>query len=66
MAIVDVYDTLVSDRAYRKAFTHEEAVRIIMEDAGWHFDPSIAEVFCEIQDQIAAAGVQLSSQSDRG
>jgi len=45
MAVADVYDALVSDRPYKKAFSHEKAVEIIMEDAGKHFDPKIAEVF---------------------
>jgi putative two-component system response regulator len=52
MAIADVYDALVSDRPYKKAFTHEKAVSIIMEDAGKHFDPKIADVFFEINDKF--------------
>jgi len=55
MAVIDVYDALVSDRPYKKAFEHEKAVRIIMEDAGSHFDPAIAEVFDNISDDILAA-----------
>jgi putative two-component system response regulator len=50
MAIVDVYDALVSERPYKKALSDEEAVRIIMEGAGSHFDPKIAEVFYEVKD----------------
>jgi len=64
MAVIDVYDSLVSDRPYRKAFAHEDAVRIIMEDAGGRFDPSIAEVFDEIQDKIAAATVDMYLHGD--
>ncbi|MCL2042756.1 MAG: response regulator [Treponema sp.] len=45
MAIVDVYDALISERPYKKAFTHEEAVRIITEGSGKHFDPALVEVF---------------------
>jgi putative two-component system response regulator len=45
MAIVDVYDALVSERSYKKAFTDEEAVKIIMDNAGTHYDPKIAAVF---------------------
>ncbi|MCL2819280.1 MAG: diguanylate cyclase [Oscillospiraceae bacterium] len=55
MAVIDVYDALVSDRPYKKAFSHEKAVSIIMEDAGTHFDPSIADVFNNINDKIEAA-----------
>ncbi|MDR3013598.1 MAG: response regulator [Chitinispirillales bacterium] len=55
MAIIDVYDALVSERPYKKAFTHEKAVSIIMEDAGKHFDPNIANVFNEINRLVMAA-----------
>jgi len=55
MAVIDVYDALVSDRPYKKAFSHEKAVSIIMEDSGTHFDPNIAEVFNKINDKIEAA-----------
>jgi len=52
MAIVDVYDALVSERPYKKAFTHEEAVKIIMDGAGTQFDPEIAKLFYENKDQF--------------
>ena len=45
MAIVDVYDALVSERPYKKAFSHETAVDIIVGEAGQHFDPLLVEVF---------------------
>ena len=54
MAIVDVYDALVSDRPYKKAFTHEEAVRIIEDGAGTHFDPKIVATFSSMKEQFAA------------
>ena len=52
MAIVDVYDALVSQRPYKKPFTEDDAVRIIMENAGKQFDPVIANVFFEVRDQF--------------
>ncbi|MDR2696624.1 MAG: response regulator [Deltaproteobacteria bacterium] len=52
MAVVDVYDALVSERPYKKAFTGREAVGIIMADAGKRFDPNIARVFSEVQARI--------------
>jgi len=55
MAIIDVYDALVSDRPYKKAYSHEKAVSIIMNDSGTHFDPKIAEVFDKVSDKIEAA-----------
>jgi putative two-component system response regulator len=54
MAIVDVYDALVSERPYKKAFTEDEAIRIIMDGAGKQFDPFIADLFLEVRDQFSA------------
>jgi putative two-component system response regulator len=45
MAIADVYDALISMRPYKKTFTHEEAVRIIIEGSGTQFDPALVELF---------------------
>jgi len=52
MAIADVYDALVSDRPYKVAFTHEEAVKIILEEKGTHFDPDLVDVFLKISDKF--------------
>ena len=59
MAVVDVYDALVSERPYKKAFSDEEAVRIIMENAGTHYDPKIAQVFFEVKDKFKAVRTEL-------
>jgi len=48
MAIADVYDALVSDRPYKKGFSHEKAVEIIIEGRGTQFDQKIVDVFVEI------------------
>jgi len=57
MALADVYDALVSDRPYKKAFSHEEAVKIITESRGSHFDPAIVDVFLEVSDVFAEEGL---------
>jgi putative two-component system response regulator len=45
MALVDVYDALVSERPYKKAFPPEQAIRIISEGSGIQFDPALIGVF---------------------
>jgi len=45
MALADVYDALTNDRPYKKAFAHSEAVDIIKNGDGTHFDPHIVEIF---------------------
>jgi HD-GYP domain-containing protein (c-di-GMP phosphodiesterase class II) len=54
---VDVYDALVSERPYKKPFTHEEAVKIIMEGAGTQFDPEIAGLFYHRKELFEAVRV---------
>jgi response regulator RpfG family c-di-GMP phosphodiesterase len=45
MAIADVYDALVSERVYKKAIPHEEAIALIVSESGRHFDPALVKVF---------------------
>ncbi|MDD5465539.1 MAG: HD-GYP domain-containing protein, partial [Candidatus Omnitrophica bacterium] len=48
IAVADVYQALVSDRPYRKAYSKKEALKIIQEGAGTQFDPEIVKIFLEI------------------
>ena len=52
IALVDVYEALVSDRPYKPAFSHKEAVEIIADNGGTHFDPALVEVFVKVADQF--------------
>ena len=52
MAIADVYDALISDRPYKKAFSHETACEIIEKDSGTHFDPTLVEIFKKVKDHF--------------
>ncbi len=51
VGLADIYDALRSKRSYKRAFTHEEAYRIIVEGDGrvepHHFDPDVLKVFIE-------------------
>ena len=52
MAVADVFDALVSERCYKRAFTFDEAMNIIKKDAGTHFDPQVAEAFIDASDEV--------------
>ena len=52
MAVVDVYDALVSRRVYKPAMGHEAALSIIAEGSGTHFDPLVVEGFMGIAGQL--------------
>ena len=62
-AIADVYDALTSERPYKKAFSHEEAFRIISEGSGSHFDPDIAAVFLKMGSEIREIRDRLSESA---
>jgi len=63
MAVADVYDALVSQRPYKKAFTHEEAVTIIKKDSGTHFDPKIVEAFENVADDFWVELMRFSTNA---
>jgi len=52
MAIIDVYDALVSERPYKKAFSHDEAISIINEGKNSQFDPVLTDIFISIKDKF--------------
>ena len=48
VAIADVFDALTTDRVYRKAFAVEEAVAMMRDERGKHFDPVLLDAFLEV------------------
>jgi putative two-component system response regulator len=45
MALVDVFETLISSRPYKKSFSPGEALRIIKAGKGSQFDPVLTDAF---------------------
>jgi putative two-component system response regulator len=60
MAIADVYDAIISKRAYKERRDPDEAARIIVEGSGTHFDPLLVEVFKEIAPLFADTAQRFS------
>jgi len=48
VAVADVFDALTTDRVYRGGFTVEEAVEMMLEQRGRHFDPVLLDAFMEV------------------
>jgi CHASE2 domain-containing sensor protein len=49
VAVVDVYDALVSKRIYKERLPHEVAMRMIVEKRGIHFDPDVVDAVVRVQ-----------------
>ena len=60
MSIADVYDALISERPYKAAYPHEEAMRIIADGSGAQFDPDLVELFLSVSVQIKEVGERKS------
>ena len=48
IAIADAFDSMVSNRAYRKSLSPDEALKVIEQSAGKQFDPNLVEIFKSI------------------
>lgn len=60
VAIADVFDALTSHRVYRKAFSVEKAVEMMLDQADRHFDPVLLHKFMEVLD---SSGVDARTRS---
>ena len=59
VAVLDVYDALVHPRVYRPALPEAEALRILEEGKGRHFDPVILDLFMEALPDIRAICAEI-------
>ncbi len=53
-AVADVFDALTSDRPYRTRLAPDQAMEIMMEGRGTHFDPHVLDVFLDVATQFVA------------
>ena len=64
VAVADVYDALTSIRPYKTAMTHEQAMAIIHEGSGTHFDPRCVEAFDASIDEIQQLRQELGDRAE--
>jgi diguanylate cyclase (GGDEF)-like protein/putative nucleotidyltransferase with HDIG domain len=63
IAIADAYDTITSDRTYKKARTPEEAVAELTRCAGTQFDPGLVRLFVHLWERCLNASPVLAQLS---
>ncbi len=54
VAIADVFDALMSERSYKKAFSFEDSIEIIKKGRGSHFCPTVTDLFLRHKDEMLA------------
>jgi len=52
LAVADVFDALMSERPYKKAFSFEKSIEILSEGKGSHFDPRIVDAFFKRKEEV--------------
>lgn len=63
LAVADVYSALMSNRSYRRGWTHEQAMAHIRRGSGGHFDPAVVKVFLRIAYKIPRSGLCAGTYS---
>ena len=61
MSIADVYDALISERPYKKAFSHDEAIAEIAKGRNTQFDPRLTDLFISIADQVREISEEIKN-----
>ena len=63
MSLADTYDALISERVYKKKWTHDEACAEILSLKGKRFDPLIVEAFIQEKDHFFKISKMYSDES---
>jgi putative two-component system response regulator len=64
MAVADVYDAIISRRVYKPGMSHAEAVDIIVEGSGTHFDPDIVDAFLKVRHEFQKIALMYADSDD--
>ncbi len=60
IGVCDTYDAMTSNRPYRDAMTHDEAMELIHEESGKQLDPEVVKTFEEVVEKMRAETEQTS------
>ena len=64
VALADVYDALTSERCYKKAYSHEEALKMILEGQCGAFNPTLLLCLQEIADILESELLDASPEQE--
>lgn len=64
MAVADVFDALVSKRSYKEPMSFEDAMKIIKDGSGKHFDPLIVDAFVSAEQEVRRVEKNFSLQTN--
>ena len=64
MALADVYDALICRRVYKAGMSHEQAVQIIRDGRGKHFDPDVVDAFLALGDEFQAVATRFADSAE--
>ena len=56
LSVIDCYDALTSDRPYRRAMSHEDAMAIVTARRGTMYDPAVVDAFATMTLDVRLAG----------
>lgn len=62
-ALADVFDALVSERPYKRAWTMDATLQLFEEQKGLHFDPNVVEAFNRILPQVLEVKERLAEST---
>jgi CHASE2 domain-containing sensor protein len=65
IALVDVYDAVLTRSLYRPPMTHEQAVALIRKGRGTHFDPAVVDAFLGVSDVLARISAEEIAEEAR-
>lgn len=64
VALADAYDAITSQRPYKEAYDHDEAIRRITRDRGHHFDPALVDAFLSCHQDFDSIRERINSGDD--
>ncbi len=64
MAVIDTYDAVTSDRPYKEAIPHEQALDLLSTSRGTQFDPDVVDAFLAVEADIHQITLQYGRRID--